>query len=941
MVSGSDEWHSLIDLTIVSADLTTDATTLYGAGGNGKLDPGETVELSVRLLNSGGATAESVTGALTSLSSFVTVTDGSGNFGTIEVDGTGENTADRFTINTDPSTYGGHIASLLLITDFSDGAVDTSFVVLTVGGRFSTDPLGPDVHGYYAFDDTDTDYTEAPIYDWVEIDPGYGGDGTQVVLGDNGTYQDTSTVVDLPFTFNYYDQAYTRATICSNGWLAMGETYLVLYRNWTIPGAGGPAAMIAPFWDDLRESGGGHVYQKHDATNHRWIVQWSRMPNEYSRVQTVQAILFDPAHHPTSSGNGEIVFQYHTVENYDPSDAHATVGIESPDQSDGILYTFFGQYPSGAAPLAAGRAIRFLPIAAGPAGRLEGQVANASYGDTPIPGAKVTVVESDRTFTTGPEGTYGGFVQEGTYTVVAEHWGFEPDTANGVIITESETTILDFSLIDIAGPMLTTTPHGSTNDTLGPYPIPVLIEEHSGLAEASLLYRVNGGDYSTLALHPQGGNDYLAEIPGQGYGSLVEYYVYARDGIGNESFDPPNAPSQRFSFVVGPEVDILVDDFEQDHGWSVGAGDDNASSGIWVWADPVGTEYNGYQVQPEDDHTPTPGVICYATGNGGPGDPAGDNDVDGGKTTLFSPVFDLTGFTSARVSYWLWYTNDRGNNPGEDYWSVGVTDDGSNWISLENTTASTNDWVERSFQLDSFIELTDHVQLRYVARDDGAGSLVEAAIDDVVLTGIPTESYVYADRIRLSIGSVGNLVGAGAAISVRDQYDNPVGGAEIHSHWEGLTDDSDVFVTDANGKGSCKSDRLVRPEGCWYYTIDDVIKEGYVFRDDLSVTSDSICVPLMGMLGDPTKFSVSRGLSAGGKPTLGLNLPKAGHLKIGIYNVLGQRVRTLVDEALPAGFRLLSWDGRNQSGQAVSSGIYFYRIIAPDHRVTDRMILTR
>ena len=59
--------------------------------------------------------------------------------------------------------------------------------------------------------------------------------------------------------------------------------------------------------------------------------------------------------------DGEIIFQYHTVDNNDPSDADATVGIESPDQSDGVLYTFFRQYPAGAATLTAGRAIRFVP----------------------------------------------------------------------------------------------------------------------------------------------------------------------------------------------------------------------------------------------------------------------------------------------------------------------------------------------------------------------------------------------------------------------------------------------------------------------------------------------------------------------------------------------------------------------------------------------------
>ncbi|MGD8394037.1 MAG: FlgD immunoglobulin-like domain containing protein, partial [Candidatus Eiseniibacteriota bacterium] len=115
---------------------------------------------------------------------------------------------------------------------------------------------------------------------------------------------------------------------------------------------------------------------------------------------------------------------------------------------------------------------------------------------------------------------------------------------------------------------------------------------------------------------------------------------------------------------------------------------------------------------------------------------AGDADVDGGKTTLFSPVFDLEGYEAAAVDYWLWYTNDRGNSPGEDTWLVQVTSDGQNWETLESTTQSTNAWVERSFVLSEVVELTSTVQLRFVASDYGSGSLVEAAIDDFVLSGM-------------------------------------------------------------------------------------------------------------------------------------------------------------------------------------------------------------
>ncbi len=839
--SGANQWHSLIELDVVSADLVTDATTLYGSG-NGILDPGETVELSVKLRNNGGANASFVFGTLSSLSPFVSVNDGSGSFGTIAVGGTGENTTDRFSISADPGTYEGHLANLMLALQFSGTALDTTFVLLTVGQRASDDPVGPDRYGYYCFDDTDVGYSHAPTYSWVEIDPSYGGDGTDTGLNDTYDYGDQSVVVDLPFPFQYYGTVYDRATICSNGWIAMGETYLTTYRNWTIPGAGGPDAMLAVFWDDLYQTSGSRVCQKYDAANHRWIVEWSRMRNDYNgQPETFEAILLDPAHHPTETGDGEIIFQYNDVYVYDPVDAHTTVGIESPDQSDGVLYTFFNVYPAGAASLVDGRAIRFIPLPVGERGTLQGEVVNASYGDVPISGAQVVLLENGRMFTTGPDGTYGGMVSVGTYTAVAQHPSFEPDTAYGVLIESSQTTTLDFSLTDIGGPIITTTTHPSTGDTLGPYLIPVTIVEFSGLAAKSLFYRVDGGDFSEVELESLGGDSYRGSIPGQGFGSTVHYYIYARDELGFESFDPPGAPDEFFSFDVVQTTVLLDDDFETDQGWTVGAAGDDATTGIWVRAEPVGTQTGGNQVQPEYDHTPDPGQICYVTGNDTPGDPAGDNDVDGGKTTLLSPVFDLSGYNSATLVYWVWYTTSFGGDPGNDYWDVDVTGDGSSWVHLEHTTQSTNAWVERTFELDEVIEFTDQVRFRFVASDEGSGSLVEAAVDDFTLTA--------------------------------------------------------------------------------RYEIIDVESQGAV----LLASGLDVC--------HPNPFNPMT--------TITYRVANTGPVTLRLYDLGGRLVRTLVDDVVAFGPHEVRWDGRDDLGQVVASGVYFMRLETPGFMQVRQMTLLR
>ena len=70
-------------------------------------------------------------------------------------------------------------------------------------------------------------------------------------------------------------------------------------------------------------------------------------------------------------------------------------------------------------------------------------------------------------------------------------------------------------------------------------------------------------------------------------------------------------------------------------------------------------------------------------------------------------------------------------------------------------------------------------------------------------------------------------------------------------------------------------------------------------------------------------------------------LPEAQQVRLEIYDLLGQKVRTLVDGAQPPGSYRLVWDGRNDRGLAVASGVYFYRLKTPQFRHTRKMLLLR
>jgi len=75
--------------------------------------------------------------------------------------------------------------------------------------------------------------------------------------------------------------------------------------------------------------------------------------------------------------------------------------------------------------------------------------------------------------------------------------------------------------------------------------------------------------------------------------------------------------------------------------------------------------------------------------------------------------------------------------------------------------------------------------------------------------------------------------------------------------------------------------------------------------------------------------------------TIRFDLNEEGPVTLRIFNVLGQEVITLVDEARPAGFWSVEWDGLNNSGNPVGSGVYLYRLETPALSQTRKLVIVR
>ncbi len=246
---------------------------------------------------------------------------------------------------------------------------------------------------------------------------------------------------------------------------------------------------------------------------------------------------------------------------------------------------------------------------------------------------------------------------------------------------------------------------------------------------AVTLSHVSGGEATTVPMVEGAPNDYYGTLPSAVCGRIVRYWVTATpsDGVGYTA--PSNAPVSTYTAVsASASVRVFADECEGDSGWRLSSPSDTATAGRWVRGDPVGTTS-----QSDFDHTPGTGTNCYYTG-------AGTADVDGGTTTLTSPMFSLAGVRSPTISYWRWYSNRLPPAPGLDVFVVEISnDDGTTWHHVETVGSAASDarggWIQHEFDPSPIVELSGLMKLRFTASDLNADSTIEAAIDDFLVQG--------------------------------------------------------------------------------------------------------------------------------------------------------------------------------------------------------------
>ncbi len=451
-------WLSSAILNIAAPKLEISSVEYEG----GHFEPGDVVRMDVELFNSGDKATGAFQAIAHSLNTSVTFLDAETQYLNIDPQRSGMLNGNMLRIRSHPFTIPGSTADIILTIETENGFQDTTGIfTINVGEAEAGDPFGPDKYGYVCFDSEDEGWEMTPVYEWIEIDPNdndrdFAGENTN--LRDQSEDGDRSLVVELPFEFQYYGQAFDELTICTNGWAAFGNwRELTDFRNRRIASGGGPNAQLCVFWDNLTT---GDIFIGYDQDTGMFIVEWKNMRRQWGGGgnETFELILYDPQLHPTYSGDGIIVYQYREIENASGSDQnnndtpYCTVGIGNLNDTDGLEYTYWNRYHPAAVRLNDGLAIKFTTAVEFITGVIRGTVRDAASGN-PIPGAQV--ITSRGFFAeTDENGDYlidDILIGEG-YIVSASAQGYNDSTwagddGMGFTIIEDETLDVDFNLL--------------------------------------------------------------------------------------------------------------------------------------------------------------------------------------------------------------------------------------------------------------------------------------------------------------------------------------------------------------------------------------------------------------------------------------------------------------------------------------------------------------
>lgn len=331
----------------------------------------EETEFDIELNNIGSQASGVLTATLISEDWSITVLNGESSYPNIPAGRAATNNNGRFRIDKQSLAIPGSTADMLLVLTGESGFVDTARFSLQVDELQPNVPTGPDKYGYVCIDVTDSLWSPQTNFQYQGIgsyDRTFRG--TDMDFG--GEQTDATFLLDLPFTFRFYGEAYDQITVCINGFITPGEQVsAVNYQSYPMElGVGGGMGIIAPFWHHLILGDGNEkIKYYYYEQGHYMIIEWHNARYFANRDQDLrfQVIIYDPEHYPTPTGDSVIEFHYRDVfwwagNPQEGETPYPTIGLSSPHGNTGLTHTFRNRRPFAADSISSQRVLKFTTI---------------------------------------------------------------------------------------------------------------------------------------------------------------------------------------------------------------------------------------------------------------------------------------------------------------------------------------------------------------------------------------------------------------------------------------------------------------------------------------------------------------------------------------------------------------------------------------------------
>ncbi|HAD81511.1 MAG: hypothetical protein A2509_10485 [Candidatus Edwardsbacteria bacterium RIFOXYD12_FULL_50_11] len=555
---------------------------------------------------------------------------------------------------------------------------------------------------------------------------------------------------------------------------------------------------------------------------------------------------------------------------------------------------------------------------------LQPYITTNQYYDYFTPQAGADVVLSYSGFPSGQ----AGIKYSGAHKVVYTGFGFEAITSGTVRDTVMD-RIIKWFMGDI---QIAHTPLTDTEDTLSPYIVQVNVTSSAGVAQVYLYWDDDGTlPFANRTLMADlGGGLYQGSIPAHS-GNQLDYFVYAVNSNGLAKTLPGGAPYNYYSFYAGPDPYApaishtpLANTINLSGPYRVEA---VITDNYGVFPD---SSYIHYKINSGSEYPP---VMMVSSGS----------DFSGNITL---PAHIYTGDT---LNYYLTAVDTSGQrnvgrSPASDYHSFLMVDsvlvtnfDSPSMLAVFDTLAGTNPW--RTY-------LTQPHSAPNCMRT-GTGVYPNSA--QIILQLKPEYGYnldAYADNnnwVKLYLWVKGIIsTTPGDSIFIEASKDG--------SSWMPLKSRTSLTTSWAldsvelnpifSAKGTndsilfrmrLQSDAASNAFG---WLVDDVYLKVKPFPSGVAGAPGEMAVGIFAL--DQNRPNPFRGQTA-----IKYQLPSQSPVRLNVYNISGQLVRTLVDAKQLPGYYNIAWNGRDNSGRPVSAGVYFYRLNAGDVDLTRKMVLLK